>query len=81
LVQFAPFALDATNAEEVNQFWAAGNPEDCKFVRLSVKIFESSRFKTSNTYHSILVEPKSDRPESLRIEIKDLKEFQNLKKH
>ena len=44
-------------------------------MRLSVKCNDSAQFKSSSVYSSVLSEGKMDKGESIKLEIKDLKEY------
>lgn len=77
LVQAAQTELQSDQVDEIAKFWAS--PPAVKFqeLKLSVRIFEYSRMKTANSFHSMVSESRSERPEGLKQEIKDLKDFQD----
>ena len=73
-INSVPAPSNISTIEQLNNFWAS-KPEGVKEVRLSVKCNDTAQFKSSSVYGSVLSEGKSDRSESVKLEIKDLREY------
>ena len=73
-INSVPAPSNISTIDQLNNFWAS-KPEGVKEVRLSVKCNDSAQFKSSSVYSSVLSEGKMDKGESIKLEIKDLKEY------
>lgn len=74
LVRTAPTTLSPDQTEEIAKFWSS-SPPDCIDSRLNVTISDSNRSQVSNSFISCISDNKTDRQQTLKNEIKDLKEF------
>ncbi|OMJ82552.1 hypothetical protein SteCoe_16717 [Stentor coeruleus] len=77
LVQAAQTDLQSDQLDEITKFWASPPAIKFQVVKLSVSIFEYGRMKTASSFHSIASEVYNEKPEGLKQEIKDLKDFQD----
>lgn len=70
LIQTCPTPLSAPSADQISNFWAI-LPKGIQDLKLSVKLVEEYPSKTS-VYNSVI----SDRSDGMKLEIKELKDFQ-----
>ena len=71
LIQTCPTSLSSPTADQMSNFWAT-SPKAIQDFKLSVRLVEESLFKSSSVYNSVI----SDRSEGMKVEIKELKDFQ-----
>ena len=76
LVQAAPTSLTPDQGDELTKFWIE-TPEKCVSNKLSVIISDTFNYQTSSSFQSVISESKIERSDSIKTEIKDLKEFRD----